>query len=106
MTSTASLARYRVGDLDLTRIGYGAMQLAGPHVFGPPKDRDAAISGAAHRRRPGHQPHRHADFYGPYVTNEIIREALAPVPGRPAHRHQGRGPARRAGRLAARAHAR
>ena len=43
MTSTASLARYRVGDLDLTRMGYGAMQLAGPHVFGPPKDRDAAI---------------------------------------------------------------
>ena len=44
MTSTASLARYRVGDLDLTRMGYGAMQLAGPGVFGPPKDRDAAIA--------------------------------------------------------------
>jgi pyridoxine 4-dehydrogenase len=35
---------YRVGDLELTRVGYGAMQLAGPHVFGPPRDRDAAIA--------------------------------------------------------------
>jgi pyridoxine 4-dehydrogenase len=71
---------YRVGDLELTRIGYGAMQLAGPGVFGPPKDRDAAITVL---REAVHLGIRHidtADYYGPYVTNEIIREALAPYP--------------------------
>src|SRR6476469_8239407 len=75
MTSTA-LATYRVGDLDLTRVGYGAMQLAGPGVFGPPKDHDAAI--AVLRAAVNHIDT--ADFYGPYVTNELIREALAPYP--------------------------
>jgi pyridoxine 4-dehydrogenase len=71
---------YTVGDLELTRFGYGAMQLAGPHVFGPPKDRDAAI---AVLREAVDQGIRHidtSDYYGPYVTNEIIREALAPYP--------------------------
>ena len=82
------------------------MQLAGPGVFGPPKDRDAAIAVLRAAVDLGINHIDTADFYGPYVTNELIREALAPVPGRPAHRHQGRRPARRAGRLAARAHAR
>ena len=80
MTSTASLARYRVGDLDLTRIGYGAMQLAGPHVFGPPKDRDAAIGVLRTAVDLGINHIDTSDYYGPYVTNEIIREALAPYP--------------------------
>ena len=80
MTSTASLARYRVGDLDLTRIGYGAMQLAGPHVFGPPKDRDAAITVLRTAVDLGINHIDTSDYYGPYVTNEIIREALAPYP--------------------------
>ena len=80
MTSTASLARYRVGDLDLTRIGYGAMQLAGPHVFGPPKDRDAAIAVLRTAVDLGINHIDTSDYYGPYVTNEIIREALAPYP--------------------------
>ena len=106
MTSTASLARYRVGDLDLTRIGYGAMQLAGPRVFGPPKDHDAAISGAAGRRRPRHQPHRHRRLLRPVRHERAHPRGAGAVPGGPAHRHQGRRPARRAGRLAARAHAR
>jgi pyridoxine 4-dehydrogenase len=80
MTSTASLARYRVGDLDLTRIGYGAMQLAGPHVFGPPKDGDAAIRVLRAVVELGINHIDTSDYYGPYVTNELIREALAPYP--------------------------
>src|SRR6476661_9192138 len=80
MTSTASLARYRVGDLDLTRIGYGAMQLAGPHVFGPPKDHDAAIRVLRAVVELGINHIDTSDYYGPYVTNELIREALHPYP--------------------------
>lgn len=80
MTSTASLACYRVGDLDLTRIGYGAMQLAGPGVFGPPKDHHAAIAVLRAVVDLGINHIDTADFYGPYVTNALIREALAPYP--------------------------
>jgi pyridoxine 4-dehydrogenase len=80
MTSTASLARYRVGDLDLTRIGYGAMQLAGPHVFGPPKDHDAAIAVLRAVVDLGINHIDTSDYYGPYVTNALIREALHPYP--------------------------
>ena len=71
---------YRVGDLDLTRVGYGAMQLAGPGVFGPPKDRDAAVAVLRTAVELGITHIDTADFYGPHVTNEIIREALAPYP--------------------------
>lgn len=80
MTSTASLARYRVGDLDLTRIGYGAMQLAGPGVFGPPKDHDAAIAVLRAVVELGINHIDTSDYYGPYVTNALIREALHPYP--------------------------
>jgi pyridoxine 4-dehydrogenase len=71
---------YRVGDLELTRVGYGAMQLAGPGVFGPPKDRDAAVAVLREAVDLGIRHIDTADFYGPHVTNEIIREALAPYP--------------------------
>jgi pyridoxine 4-dehydrogenase len=71
---------YTVGDLDLTRVGYGAMQLAGPGVFGPPKDRDAAIAVLREAVSIGITHIDTADFYGPYVTNEIIKEALYPYP--------------------------
>jgi len=71
---------YAVADLELTRIGYGAMQLAGPGVFGPPKDRAAAIAVLREAVELGITHIDTADFYGPYVTNEIIREALAPYP--------------------------
>jgi pyridoxine 4-dehydrogenase len=71
---------YRVGDLALTRVGYGAMQLAGPGVFGPPKDRDEAIAVLRAAVDLGITHVDTADFYGPHVTNEIIREALAPYP--------------------------
>lgn len=71
---------YRVGDLELTRVGYGAMQLAGPGVFGPPKDRDAAIAVLRTAVELGITHIDTADFYGPYVTNELIHDALAPYP--------------------------
>jgi pyridoxine 4-dehydrogenase len=71
---------YTVGDLDLTRVGYGAMQLAGPGVFGPPKDRDAAVAVLREAVSIGITHIDTADYYGPYVTNEIIKEALYPYP--------------------------
>jgi aryl-alcohol dehydrogenase-like predicted oxidoreductase len=71
---------YRVGDLDLTRVGYGAMQLAGPHVFGPPADRDEAVAVLRTAVELGINHIDTSDFYGPHVTNEIIREALYPYP--------------------------
>jgi pyridoxine 4-dehydrogenase len=66
--------------LTVTRMGYGAMQLAGPHVFGPPADRDAAVSVLREAVRLGITHIDTSDYYGPYVTNEIIREALHPYP--------------------------
>lgn len=67
-------------DLPVTRIGYGAMQLAGPHVFGPPADRGAAVAVLREAIELGITHIDTADFYGPHVTNEIIREALYPYP--------------------------
>ena len=72
--------RHLLGDLDVPRFGYGAMQLAGPGVFGPPKDRAAAIEVLRTAVELGIRHIDTADFYGPHVTNEIIREALAPYP--------------------------
>ena len=68
------------GDLTVTRLGYGAMQLAGPHVFGPPADRGAAVAVLREAVRLGITHIDTADFYGPYVTNQIIKEALHPYP--------------------------
>jgi pyridoxine 4-dehydrogenase len=65
-------------DLAVTRMGYGAMQLAGPHVFGPPADRDAAVAVLREAVELGITHIDTSDYYGPYVTNQIIREALFP----------------------------
>jgi aryl-alcohol dehydrogenase-like predicted oxidoreductase len=65
-------------DIRFNRIGYGAMQLAGPHVWGPPKDRAAAIAVLREAVELGINHIDTADFYGPHVTNQIIREALHP----------------------------
>lgn len=67
-------------DLTVTRMGYGAMQLAGPHVFGPPADRDAAVAVLREAVALGITHIDTSDFYGPYVTNQIIKEALHPYP--------------------------
>ncbi|CAE6694676.1 aldo/keto reductase family oxidoreductase [Paraburkholderia nemoris] len=62
------------------RMGYGAMQLAGPGVFGPPKDRDAAIAVLREAVASGVNHIDTSDFYGPHITNQLIREALHPYP--------------------------
>src|ERR1700723_2764478 len=62
------------------RMGYGAMQLAGPGVFGPPKDRDVAVAVLREAVASGVNHIDTSDFYGPHVVNEIIREALHPYP--------------------------
>jgi aryl-alcohol dehydrogenase-like predicted oxidoreductase len=67
-------------DLTMTRMGYGAMQLAGPGVFGPPADRGAAVAVLREAVQLGIDHIDTSDFYGPHVTNEIIREALHPYP--------------------------
>ena len=67
-------------DLTVQRMGYGAMQLAGPGVFGPPADRNAAIGVLREAIDLGINHIDTSDYYGPYVTNEIIREALHPYP--------------------------
>ncbi len=67
-------------DLILSRMGYGAMQLAGPHVFGPPADRDAAVAVLREVVALGITHIDTSDFYGPHVTNQIIKEALYPYP--------------------------
>jgi aryl-alcohol dehydrogenase-like predicted oxidoreductase len=66
--------------LTITRMGYGAMQLAGPNVFGPPRDRDQAISVLREAVDSGITHIDTSDFYGPTVVNELIKEALYPYP--------------------------
>ncbi|MFD0683876.1 oxidoreductase [Actinomadura fibrosa] len=68
------------GDLTITRMGYGAMQLAGPNVFGPPKDRAEAVAVLREAVELGVTHIDTSDFYGPVVVNEIIKEALHPYP--------------------------
>ncbi|SIN26009.1 aldo/keto reductase family oxidoreductase [Micromonospora cremea] len=81
MTSTTVPGgTFTMGDLVVARMGYGAMQLAGPHVFGPPADRAAAVAVLREAVDLGINHIDTADFYGPYVTNEIIKEALHPYP--------------------------
>ncbi|HEU0067038.1 MAG TPA: aldo/keto reductase, partial [Sphingomonas sp.] len=69
-----------LGDRRVKRIGYGAMQLAGPGVFGPPKDRNAALAVLRAAIAGGVDHIDTSDFYGPHVTNNLIREALHPYP--------------------------
>lgn len=69
---------FKLGDHFVNRMGYGAMQLAGPGVFGPPKDRDAAVAVLRAAVAAGVNHIDTSDFYGPHVTNQIIRDALHP----------------------------
>jgi aryl-alcohol dehydrogenase-like predicted oxidoreductase len=71
---------FALGDRTVKRLGYGAMQLAGPGVFGPPKDHDAALAVLREAVASGVNHIDTSDFYGPHVTNRLIREALAPYP--------------------------
>ena len=78
MQTIDQAGRYKLGDHDVNRLGYGAMQLAGPGVFGPPRDRDAALAVLREAIESGVDHIDTSDFYGPHVTNQIIREALHP----------------------------
>ena len=78
MSSINESGTFKLGDRIVKRLGYGAMQLAGPGVFGPPKDHDAALAVLREAVASGVNHIDTADFYGPHVTNQIIREALAP----------------------------
>lgn len=78
MSSVENSGSFKLGDRVVKRLGYGAMQLAGKGVFGPPRDRDEAIAVLREAVESGVNHIDTSDFYGPYVTNEIIREALHP----------------------------
>ena len=80
MTSLDDAGTFLLGDRRVKRIGYGAMQLAGPGVFGPPRDRAAALAVLREAVEAGVDHIDTSDFYGPHVTNQIIREALHPYP--------------------------
>jgi pyridoxine 4-dehydrogenase len=80
MQTSAQTQTYTLGGRAVNRLGYGAMQLAGPGVFGPPKDRDAALAVLREAIASGVDHIDTSDFYGPHVTNQLIREALSPYP--------------------------
>jgi len=78
MTNLDMTKTFLLGGREVRRMGYGAMQLAGPGVFGPPKDRDAAIAVLREAVASGVNHIDTSDFYGPHITNQLIREALHP----------------------------
>jgi len=78
MANVESAGTFRLGDRLVHRMGYGAMQLAGPGVFGPPKDRTTALAVLKAAVAAGVDHIDTSDFYGPYITNQLIREALHP----------------------------
>jgi aryl-alcohol dehydrogenase-like predicted oxidoreductase len=80
MSAPTAPQTYLLGDRPVRRIGYGAMQLAGPGVFGPPKDHATALAVLRAAVAAGVNHIDTSDFYGPHVTNRLIREALAPYP--------------------------
>ncbi|MBB5499214.1 aldo/keto reductase family oxidoreductase [Paraburkholderia sp. MM5384-R2] len=80
MPNFSSIDTFALAGRPVRRMGYGAMQLAGPGVFGPPKDRDAALAVLREAVASGVDHIDTSDFYGPHVTNQLIREALHPYP--------------------------
>jgi aryl-alcohol dehydrogenase-like predicted oxidoreductase len=80
MTDIATAGTFTLGHRPVKRMGYGAMQLAGPGVFGPPKDHAGALAVLRAAIAAGVDHIDTSDFYGPHVTNQIIREALHPYP--------------------------
>jgi len=78
MNDLRKIGTFPLGDRTVARLGYGAMQLAGPGVFGPPKNRAAAVAVLREAVERGVDHIDTSDFYGPHVTNQVIREALHP----------------------------
>jgi pyridoxine 4-dehydrogenase len=80
MIDISKAGTFALGGRVVQRLGYGAMQLAGPGVFGPPKDRNSAVAVLREAVASGVNHIDTSDFYGPHVTNQLIREALHPYP--------------------------
>ena len=80
MINIGKAGTFLLGHRQVKRMGYGAMQLAGPGVYGPPRDRDEAVAVLREAIASGVDHIDTSDYYGPYVTNEIIRDALYPYP--------------------------
>ncbi|HEY0031893.1 MAG TPA: aldo/keto reductase, partial [Devosia sp.] len=80
MTSIEYAGMFNLGNRSVKRMGYGAMQLAGPHVYGPPRDPDAASAVLREAIAQGIDHIDTSDFYGPHVTNQLIGETLSPYP--------------------------
>ena len=80
MIDISKAGTFPLGDRIVNRLGYGAMQLAGPGVFGPPKDHAGAIAVLRETVASGVNHIDTSDYYGPHVTNQVIREALHPYP--------------------------
>src|SRR6202046_5332923 len=80
MTDISKAGTFTLAGRTVKRMGYGAMQLAGKGVFGPPKDRDTAIAVLREAVASGVDHIDTSDFYGPHVVNQLIREALHPYP--------------------------
>ena len=80
MTAIDTLGTFKLGDRTVKRLGYGAMQLAGPGVYGPPKDHAQALAVLREAVAQGVNHIDTSDFYGPHVVNQLIKEALAPYP--------------------------
>jgi pyridoxine 4-dehydrogenase len=80
MIDISGTATFALGTRRVKRVGYGAMQLAGPGVFGPPKDRQGALAVLREALASGVDHIDTSDYYGPHVTNQLIREALHPYP--------------------------
>jgi pyridoxine 4-dehydrogenase len=80
MPSLDNVGTHKLGDRTMKRLGYGAMQLAGKGVFGPPKDRAAAVAVLREAVASGVDHIDTSDYYGPHITNQIIKEAVAPYP--------------------------
>jgi len=80
MSNVYQSGTFVLGDRTVRRLGYGAMQLAGPGVFGPPKDRESALTVLREAIASGVNHIDTSDFYGPHVTNQLIRDALHPYP--------------------------
>ncbi|MBD8881242.1 aldo/keto reductase family oxidoreductase [Rhodanobacter sp. 7MK24] len=80
MNALKKAGTFQLGDRTVHRMGYGAMQLAGPGVFGPPKDHAGALAVLREAIAAGVDHIDTSDFYGPHVTNRLIREALSPYP--------------------------
>ena len=80
MSQTSKAGTFTLGTRRVTRLGFGAMQLAGPGVFGPPKDRKGALAVLREAVASGVDHIDTSDFYGPHITNQLIREALHPYP--------------------------